>query len=61
MRYGIGCLECGAAIATAERVGDLEAAAIANHLRGEHPNILAPDEDRDFAWLVSRARIRMVD
>ena len=59
MGYLLSCLECGLQIVTSERVSDSEAAAIARHLRAEHPNILAPDEQRDFAWLLSRARVRM--
>jgi len=43
--YHLTFLHCGSRIATTERVGDAAIAAVEDHLRAEHPDVLPARAD----------------
>jgi len=59
VRYALVCERCGTRIVVAEHVGDAEANAIAEHLRGKHTDLVPADRRPDFATLLGHVRVRM--
>lgn len=61
MRCHLDCLHCGTRVTTTARVGDPEVAAIEDHLRADHVELLPRDRRLDFAEVLGHVRVKMGD